>query len=813
MARKERLSYRDKYKDKQQWFKDNIDRISEQSLRREDKLRMKVNYDLYNNIINQEEFSHVCKPIGEKVGALPLEMQNRDIVSGKIKTLLGMEMQRPFTYKVFSTNPEATTEREKKEFEMIRQHVIDMIMLPIQQQVEQQKQQELMALQAQAQQDPSPEGQQQIQEQAQQIEAQAQEQVKQMTPFEIKKYMQREYQDPAEVLCSQLLEYLKHKCDIKNKFSTMFKNALLTARSIMYVGIMDGEPDVWVVNPMRFNFARSADCENIEDAEWAVCEYKMSPSQVTRYFSKDLSDNDLEDIFAYSRKFNLDHEAQASDLFFEMDNELEDDDITIYHCVWKSLRKIGFLTFIDENGQEQEILVDEHYKLEEDIGDIRIEWEWIPEVYEGWKIKSLTDIYVQMRPVPGQFKDIDNIRHCKLPYYGTVYDNYNSLETSLMDRLKYYQYLYNIVMYRLELLMASDKGKKLLMNINNVPDSLGIDMHKWQYFVESSPYIWFNPSEEGNQTQDANTVAKVMDMSLVSDIQKYMQLAEYIRQQCGKSVGITEQVEGQIGQYEAVRNTNQALIQSSYILEYYFVTHDRCRTNILMALLETAKVCYSQEQPRKINYILDDLSKQTINVDPAVLDNSTLGIFVSSSTKAEQTKEIIQQLAHAALQNQTVEFSDIIAIMNSESVPEATEMLKAAEQRRNELQEAMQKQQQEHEMQMQQQQQEAANQQFEMQKELMVLREEERRKTELVKMSLMGASYNPDHDGDEDGVNDFIELSKLELEKFSREEDLRLQRDKLSVERMKAQSEASIRTIDAQNKAAQYRQQKSNRPR
>ena len=126
----------------------------------DDRVRMKVNFDLYNNKINQKEFDYVCKPLGDSVGRLPVSMRNRDIVSGKIKALLGMEEQRPFSYKVFTTNPEATTAREKKEFGMIRQYVVEQIMAPIRQQLEQEKLQELQQLQAQYQQQ-TPEPQQQ----------------------------------------------------------------------------------------------------------------------------------------------------------------------------------------------------------------------------------------------------------------------------------------------------------------------------------------------------------------------------------------------------------------------------------------------------------------------------------------------------------------------------------------------------------------------------------------------------------------------------------------------------------------------------
>jgi hypothetical protein len=374
----------------------------------------------------------------------------------------------------------------------------------------------------------------------------------------------------------------------------------------------------------------------------------------------------------------------------------------------------------------------------------------------------------------------------------------NSQETSLMDRLKVYQYYYNIVMYRLELLLASDKGKKVLMNINMIPDSAGIDIEKWQYFLESTPYMWYDPNEEGTSYADANTVAKVIDLSLVSDIQKYIEIAEYLRLQAGKSVGITEQVEGQIGPNDAVRNTQQSLIQSSHILELYFELHNHVKKNVMQALLETAKIAYSQNQPKKLSYVLDDMSVRNLKLDVGLLDNSTLGLFVSNSAKAEEAKDLIRQLTHAAMQNQKVELSDIISVIRQDGIVEAEETLKAAEQSRREYEQSMQQQQMEAQAQEAEKVRQREREKHEEEKELIVLKETERRKTEVIKGTLVGASFNPDQDKDEDGINDFIELaregldadikqskSQLEREKFEHQKEVDKEKLKQSGEKIK----------------------------
>jgi len=793
-----RLSSREKNANKKYWYKSNADRLdiehfylNEENNGFSEYKRMKVNFDLFNNILNISDFEYVCKPFGSNVGELPAKMINRDISSGKIKALIGMEMKRSSSWNVVATNSEATTRKEQEEFKRIKDYVIGEILTPIRTEIEIRKQQELQ-------------GKKLNNEEKQKILQEIEEELKAKTPEEVKKYMEREHQDPAEVMAKQLLEYLTQKCDLEVKFNEAFKYGLLSAKEIMYVGILNGEPEVWNVNSLRFNYEKSPDLKFIEDSESATCEYRMSPSEVIKYFGDQLTPKQIDDIYKnYDRTNNEKLYDWIDSENTNMFDSNEHNSVRVLHCVWKGLRKIGFLSYIDENGDEQELIVDENYKLNKDQLDVSIEWEWLPEAYETWKIMS--DIYVNMRPIPGQFKDIDNLYHCKLPYYGVVHDNMNSQETALMDRLKVYQYYYNIVMYRLELLLASDKGKKVLMNINAIPDSAGIDIKQWQYFMESTPYMWYDPNEEAKSYADANTVAKVIDLSLVSDIQKYMEIAEYLRQQSGKSVGITDQVEGQIGPYEKASNTKQSLIQSSHILEPYFNLHSHLKKNILGALLETAKIAYHNSNKKKLTYILDDMSVKIINLDIGLLDNSTFGIFMSNSSKIEEVKESIRQLTHAALQNQKVELSDVMSVMRQDGIAEAEETLKVAENRRREYEQNIQQQQSKSQQEMQQKEIERDKEKHEEEKEIIILKEEERRKTELLKASIMGASFNPDLDKDNNGENDFIEIAKHGLDT-----EVKRQKGQLDREKFEYQKKIDEKRIENEKEKIKIQKEKTN---
>jgi hypothetical protein len=774
--RTERLTKKQKEANNFAWYKKKIDELDSSfeyfSLgnAEEEYNRMKINYNLFNNIIDPKDFEHVTKPFGQDYeGKLPAKLVNKDICSGPIKVVLGMEMKRAFPYSVLATNSEATTRKEQEHFDRVKQYVEEQIMGPI-------KAEQERAILEQTQ------GQQINEQQKQELQQKMEQEMQAQTPEQIKKYMELKHQDPAEVLGTELLNYSILNLDVKRKLNLALKHGLLAAKSVVYVGIFNGEPVLWNVDNLRYNSSNTPGTEFGEDEDWCTAEYFFSPNKVVQLFGSEMSNTQIDSLY--------DNNTNTSFLHDNVEKWLADNNspnkykqeentktVRVLHGVWKGLREVNFLKYLDENEEEQTLVVDENYKINKDQGDIEMTTEWLLECYETWKIGK--DIYLRMQPVQGQFKDLDNLNYCKLPYYSVKYDATNSVATSLMDRLKPYQYAYNIICYRLENLIATDKGKKVLMNVNSIPSSAGMDITKWQYFMESSPYMWYEPNEEGSGYQDANTIAKVIDLSLASDINKYMEIAEAIRLQAGRSVGIPDSVLGQIGANEAVSNTSKSMEQSSHILEPYFNTHAVFKKNVLLGLLEATKVAYTGSKKKKLTYVLDDMSKRLLDIDLGLLDSSTLGLFISDSTKAEETKETIKQLAHASLQNQKIELSDLLSVLRQESIADAEAVLKVAENKRKESEQQSQQSQQEHEKELEAKKAEEKQKDRDHEIRLAVTKEEEKRKTVEIQASLMGASFNPETDRDNDGINDYIELAKNGLDAEIKRGKLDLERDAL----------------------------------
>lgn len=747
----------------QQWYKDRIDEILTRAFTRftayrsgaiSDIKRMQVNYDLFNNILNTKDLEYVCQPYGAEAGQMPATMANRDIISSKIKVLLGMEIKRPFAWKVVAVNEEATSRKEAEKFSRIRDFVVSQIMGPIRAQIEQKYQAQLQ-------------GKELGPEEKAQIQAQMDEEIKAQTPDEVEKYMQREHQDAAEIMMNQILEYGIKEQHIMDKFNLGWKHGQISGYIIYRSYIKAKRPVFETINPMDFDYDRG-DKLFIEDGEWACYRRWCTVSEIVAEFGDQLTGPQIDDLYA-RYPFGTGYALEDFTFFSESDNRRRSDyAVPVYHVEFKSLCKIGFLDYMDDSGEMQSTIVQEGYQFNEEMGDMDIEWQYIPQRHEGYRIS--TNIYLNMGPVQGQFTDLENLDICKLSYCGGALEDLNSMVVSSVDRIKTYQYFYDIVSYRLELLLATDKGKKVMVNINALPKNIPLD--KWMYYLDATSVVFYDPTQEGARgTPDAGSVAKEIDLSLVGQINRYVELLEYLDNKAGSSLGVPKQMEAQIAPNEAVTNTKQIVIQSSYILEPMFEFHNVIKGNALTNFMNVSKAAYTMHPPKALSYVLDDMSNAMLQVDVEMLDASRYGLYLANSAKAAEVKQLVEQLAHAAMQNNSIAMADVVKITANDNVQEAVEQLELAEAKKAKETQALQQQQNQAMAEEEEKKRKFLRETWAEQEKQIVLKEEERRKTELQKQAMLSVGFNTDKNVDQDKQLDVMEIykegmkAKIEMDK------------------------------------------------
>lgn len=594
---------------------------------------MQAYYNLYNSIFDEKDFKRVTNPFKVDDG-FPATPQDFNIIRPKIDLLIGEETKRPMNFCVVRTSQEAASELMEKEKEMLMQYIMASITARM-----------------------SPEEQEQFQQQMESGEI--------MPPEAIAKYMQKDYKDVIENAAYHTLVYLREKLAIDNEFMKGWKDALIAGTEIYYVGVQNEEPYLERVNPLQFSYDKSPDLEFIEDGSWCCRRMRLPVAEIyDRYYSK-LTEKDLNKLneMLTGRPSNDYGDKDIVDSFgggIQMhiyDNPLYDSKsryaVNVWHCCWKSFKKIYYVTYVDESGQLQVEIEDEGYKK---TGmEISVEPDWVIEVWEGYRAGS--DLYFGIQPIEYQHVSIDNPNSQKLPYCGCVYSNTNSRPRSLVSILKPLQYMYIVLWYRLELAIARDKGKVVNMDITQIPKSMNITPERWMHYLSSvgvnfiNPYEegWNVPGREGGKPATFNQITS-LDLTMSNVIAEYIQLMDKIEQLAGTISGITEQRMGAISTHELVGNVERSVVQSSHITEPLFWAHNQCKRHALNMLLNTAKGAWAQTGKKKLSYIFDNGERAYIDISDKFYYED-MDVFVTDTSKDMENIQKLQQLIQPAMQN------------------------------------------------------------------------------------------------------------------------------------------------------------------
>lgn len=710
---------------------------------------MQTYYDLYNSIYNEKDLKYVTNPFKQDDG-FPAMAQDYNIIKPYVDQLLGEETKRPFNFHPQRTSDIAASELQEKTKEMLMDYIQATIASKL-----------------------SPE------QAARYEQALATGEIQ--TPEAIAKYLQKDYKDIAETEAYHALQFLKRKLNLTHEFYKGWKDALIGGEEIYYVGVINGDPYVERVNPMYFDYEHSLDLEFIDDAAWCRRKMIMSATEIYDRFYDKMSERQLNELLELIdqrpgagnnpeiRKTSMDYESiKLHKINSFTDNPFDVDHITVYHCCWKSFKKIGFVTLLNpETGEAEEFQVDEDYKVTGT--EQSVEWDWIIEVWEGYRIGD--DMYIGIQPIEYQHISADNPNSQKLPYTGVVYNNTNSKPRSLVSMMKPLQYMYIVVWYRLELALSRDKGKVAVMDITQIPKSMNIDVNKWMHYLSAlgvafiNPYDegWDIPGREGGKPSQFNQLSS-WDLTMSNVIAEYIQLMQKIEDMVAKLTGITPQRQGQIAASELVSNANTAVNMSYHITEPWFWNHNQVKRRVLTMLLNTSKAAW-KDSKRYLNYILDDATRAFVQLS----DNffyEDMDIFVDDSTKNQQYIDQLKQLLQPAMQN-GASLLDIAEIITLDNMSMIKNRLEEIEQKRMEQ---MQQQQQAE----QQAQQQIADQQNQLKEEELMLKEAEMdlekykvdqdNATKITVAQLNAYRGAENMDQDNNGIVDVVEIGKQALE-------------------------------------------------
>lgn len=750
-------------------------------------------YNLYNSIFDERDFKKITNPFKVEDG-FPATPQDFNIIRPKVDLLIGEETKRPMNFRVVRTSQEAASDL-----------------------MEVQKQLLIQYLQAAITSKMGPEEQQQFQEQLQNGDI--------MPPEAIARYMDKDYKDVVENAAYHTIVYLREKLNLDNEFIKGWKDALIAGREIYYVGVLGAEPYAERVNPVDFSFDKSPDLEFIEDGSWCCRKMRLPITEVyDRYYDK-LTEKDLNKLEEMINKVsgNSAGDKDERDLFKGIqlhfyDNPINDDSssrcVNVWHCCWKSFKKMYYVTTFDQTGQPQIDILDESYIPTGD--EISVEQDWIIEVWEGYRCGN--DLYFGIQPVEYQHVSIDNPNSQKLPYCGAVYSNTNSKPRSLVSILKPLQYMYIVLWYRLELAIARDKGKVVNMDITQIPKSMNITPERWMHYLGSvgvnfiNPYEegWNIPGREGGKPAQFNQIT-ALDLTMSNVIAEYIQLMDKIETLAGTISGITEQRTGAISTSELVGNVERSVVQSSHITEPLFWVHNQCKRRVLNMLINVAKGAWEETGKKKLSYIFDNGERAFIDINEKFYYED-VDIFVSDTSKDVENIQKLQQLIQPAMQN-GASLLEAAEILTNDNFNILKQKLKDMQTRQEQLAQQQQQAQAEQEQKLQEMQNQTKQQELMLQEAQMDLQRyqiDQDNATKIAVAEISAYRGTENKDVDMNGIPDPVEIAnqaiqqqKIDSDAYTKRYEARQKREienqkiKLEQDKMKHETQLQKQKDDA----------------
>ena len=744
-------------------------------------IHKKINYDLLNGKLHMSDMEVVLNPEGIKAGFIPDRIQHYPIMNSKLNILRGEESKRVFDYKVIVTNPNAISEIEDNKKNELLQRLRTLI-----------------------------------------ADTSISEEEFNQELEKLNYYYTYEWQDFREIRANALINHYTKEYDIPLLFNEGFMDAMTVGEEIYQCDIIGGEPTIERVNPLKIRVFKSGYSNRIEDADIIILEDYWSPGRVIDTYYDVLSKKDMEYIehipdhvsqasidsmdniderFGFVNNNMVGEEMSSNGFYFDPLNLFSDSisnsllpydlagNIRVLRMYWKSRRKIKKVKSYDlETGEEIYNFYPETYIINKDLGEEEKIF-YINEAWEGTKIG--TDIYVNMRPRVVQYNRLSNPSRCHFGIVGSIYNLNESRPFSLVDMMKQYNYLYDVIHDRLNKLMAKNWGKILRLDLARVPK--GWNIEKWIYYAKANGLAVEDSFKEGNIGASSgklagalnNASSGVIDAEFGNSIQQQINLLEFIKLEMSEVAGITRQREGQISNRETVGGVERATLQSSHITEWLFVIHDGVKKRAIECFLETAKIALKGRK-KKFSYILSDGTNMIVDIDGDEFAEADYGLVVDNSRGTQELSQKLDILAQAALQNKILSFSTIMKLYGSHSLAEKQRLVERDEQLMQER--SSQAQQQQLETQQQIAQMESQQRQAELQqKEQANIRDNE---TKILIAQMQKEDKN-------DGIKEpeFSEEAKANLLEKIREFDerLKLDKDKMKLDEKKHKEDMALK--------------------
>lgn len=831
----------EKEKQDESWIKNTMDYFANKSYAEYVKNRdtFVKNYDLVKGILRMEDFYQEpeVKSFTDMLTAnleLPAYVKMYSILTTPLNELVGEISKRPDAFRVKAFDDESKSEELEFKTGILQEYVMNQA---------KQKILEKASLQGQ-----------EIEE----------DELQQMTMNEVQDELDN-YTSIAEKWANHILTCQKADFNLKEKSEDAFRDMLISAREFYHVYEDNSKLgyNVEVANPKNTWFLTTPDRKYVSDptgrAQGAYAAGTVQVMELSEIIESipDLTKDEIDHLRSSLQDYGLINVRESNlgnpdagngidsvqydtydplvlqtRMIIESEMKENDDGLkdflgltsnvssfgykyVVVRAYWISKKKIGKLIYLDEMGNEQSMLVDESYKSGTIPTQQSLEWGWINQWYQGIKIGP--DIY--------HIKPFKLLNYC--PIIGVIHEIKNTEAKSLVDMMKPFQVIYNVCMNQLYKLLEKEVGKVYLTSIRHVPipkdgdaqDALDV----WEMEARNRGVVFIDDSPENLKSPSSFNQHREIDLTRTQEIQARYALAAQIKNECWELIGMSKQRLGSISASESATGTNTAIQQSYSQTEPLFVAHEYVLGQLYQAIIDASLYTESKKPQSTLSYITSEGENAFVQVNGTDLRFRDLKVFLTNRPEDKQMFQEIRQLSQAVLQNGG-SLHDVIELYSTNSVRQMKKVFKTLKERQQQL-EDQKMQQQQQQLEQQQQIAQAQIQQAQQLHDSTVANDNYQKELDRInrkEIALIAAEAKggPLSDLDKSGAPDVLEISKLSTEQSKAAKDydikmqeiagrrqdsadkIKLEREKLQVDRENQANDIEIAKINAKNRAS-----------
>lgn len=623
-------------KNKPEWYAGCCDWIIAQGQNIRNSSDLEKKYRVLKGDIPSEFYKKILNPYNatnEKYTRFPATMRNYDIMKGVIRRYVSEYIKNPHDFIVGANNPEVILARNSK----LRQELAFIVQEQIAAKI-----QESYANWVNKGNDP------------QQFNPQEQ--------FNIEEFIadfNEKYIDDISAQGQEILNVIRDITEDKLIYSRAYFEWVTFGECYTYTDVI-GEKIIKRVVSLRDAFPIPNDNMFAEDYDMFAERRKLTYQQIIDEFDEYLTDVDrkfLEDYYAlnghpttpldfatYERfypdicsRFNKEDRAFFSkepSMIRDLNSNLYD----VWHVVWRGEIRRCIVTYQNQAGFISTRIEEDDYELNFDIGDISMEYIYVPQVYESTRIGCR-----QYAIYPYKARAIAYNRNGKLPYNGMneLFPGFGKF--SILDIVTPFQVFYNIVAYHREMVLAKNKLNVLMI----AKSLLGRVPEDTIYKMIADGVLYIDDSEDQGMLRAQQV--RFLQNNIGDYLTQLTNLLADIENTAKMQVDMTPQRYGDIANSAGKGTTQEAIVRGSMgsvIIEYMM---DLMRERDYARDMDYSKFAWIDGLDTSYRDDENNLKYVSVDVDKHIYADYV--IKAKNSIKEQEKLDQLKQFAFSAAQN------------------------------------------------------------------------------------------------------------------------------------------------------------------